>query len=131
VNAVASRLTARRRHGPSPTGAAASPYSSRLISFAIPLRLPRIPLLLGWALLSVSAYGLMWFTPWGDFAPSATPAHTIVVETTMVLAGFASWEVLRTERVTALRAVAAAVGFPLVLVMLWTLWYGLRRHLGW
>jgi len=95
------------------------------------LRLPRIPLLVGWALLSVCAYGLMWFTPWGDFSPTATPPHTVLVETTMVLAGFASWEVLRTERIVAFRAVAGAVGFPIALVLLWTLWYGLRRHLGW
>jgi hypothetical protein len=124
-------LAAGRPDAPDPPRLAAPPIVCGCISFAMPLRLPRTPLLLGWALLSVSAYGLMWFTPWGDFAPTATPAHTIVVETTMVLAGFASWEVLRTERVTALRAVAGAVGFPLVLVMLWTLWYGLRRHLGW
>ncbi len=108
------------------------PYSSRLQFHPYSaLRLPRIPLLVGWALLSVSAYGLMWFTPWGDFSPTATPVHTVFVETTMVMAGFASWEVLRTEKLTAFRAVAGAVGFPLVLVMLWTVWYGVRRHLGW
>ena len=48
----------------------------------------------------------------------------------VVLAAFACWEVFRSERVTPVRAVAAAVGAPLALFVLASLLYGLRRHLA-
>jgi hypothetical protein len=94
------------------------------------VQLPRKPLLTAWALLVAAAYYQMWFTPWGEFSPTATTGQTLLAEATMVVAGLACWEVMRTERVTALRAVAGAVGFPLALVLLYTLWYGLQRHFG-
>ena len=94
------------------------------------MQLPRKPLLIGWALLVPAAYYLMWFTPWGEFSPTATTLQTLQAEGTMVLAAAACWEVLRTEKLTALRAVAGAVGFPLALVLLFTLWYGVRHNFG-
>jgi hypothetical protein len=82
------------------------------------------------AVLTVSAYYLMLFTDWGSHYRLGSPAPAMVLDVTVVLAAFACWEVFRTERVTPVRAVAAAAGSPLALFAALTLWYGLRRHLA-
>lgn len=94
------------------------------------MRVPRTLLLPVCLALTALAYYLILFTTW------ATPYHgggyrgVVMTQAVAALAIFACLEVLRTERITAIRAVAGALAFPLVLVILLTLWYGLRRHVG-
>lgn len=92
------------------------------------VRVPRRILLPLWAGLTLVAYYLLLFTQWGNRYHGGTPAKALVTDAAIVFAAFASLEVLRTEKPVPLRAVAAAVGLPLALVALLTLWYGLRRH---
>jgi len=92
------------------------------------MRLPRTVLLVLWVALTLLAYYLVLFTPWSAYARAGRPLPTIVTEACIVLAAFACLEVLRSEKLVPLRALAGAVGFPLVLVTLLTLWIGLRRY---
>lgn len=93
------------------------------------MRLPRNLLLVLWVALTLLAYYLVLFTPWSAYAPAGRPLPTIITETCIVLAAFACLEVLRSEKLVQLRALAGAVGFPLVMVTLLTLWLGARRYL--
>jgi hypothetical protein len=92
------------------------------------VRIPRLILLPACAVLTVAAYSIFLLTNWGNPYHGGSYFGTVATEVLMVLAAFACLEVVRTETVVALRAVAAAVGFPLLLVLLLTLWIGLRRY---
>jgi hypothetical protein len=94
------------------------------------MRIPRIPLLVACAVLTVSAYAIFLLTNWGNPYHGGSYLGAIATEGLMVLAAFTCIEVVRTEKVVALRALAGAVGFPLLLVIALTLWYGVRRYLA-
>jgi hypothetical protein len=89
------------------------------------VQLPRKTLLALWSVLTPLAYYLVLFTNWGHRYQGSGPLRALAAEAAVVLAAFACLEVLRREKLVALRAVAGALGFPLVLVALLTLWYGL------
>jgi hypothetical protein len=92
------------------------------------VRLPRIVLLPVCAGLTGLAYYLILFTNIGNVYHGGTFPGTVMTQTVAVFAVFSCIEVMRTERVLPLRALAGAVGVPLVLVTLLTLWYGVRRY---
>lgn len=79
--------------------------------------------------LTVLAYSLFLLTNWGNPYHGGSYFGTVVTESVMVLAAFACVEVLRSEKVVAFRALAAAAGFPLLLALALTLWLGVRRYL--
>jgi hypothetical protein len=90
--------------------------------------LPRIVLLLACAGLTGLAYYLVLFTNIGNVYHGGTFPGTVMTQAVAVFAVFSCIEVMRTEKVVALRALAGAVGAPLVLVTLLTVWYGVRRY---
>ena len=92
------------------------------------MQLPGKPLLALWGVLTLLSYYLVLFTAWGNAWQGARPWQEVATQAVVVVAAFLCLEVVRTEKRVALRAVAGAVGFPLALVTLLTLWYGLRRH---
>jgi 4-amino-4-deoxy-L-arabinose transferase-like glycosyltransferase len=92
------------------------------------VRVPRVALLLLWAVLTAVTYFLVLFTNFGNPYHGGTYFGTVVTETVGVLATFAGLEIIRTEKIVPLRAIAGAVGVPLVLVILLTFWYGVRRY---
>jgi hypothetical protein len=94
------------------------------------MRLPRIALLLTWAGLTGLAYYLILFTTWGNVYHGASYLGVVLTDMVTVLAILSCLEVLRSEPVVAFRALAGAVGAPLVLVTLLLLWYGVRRYLA-
>lgn len=93
-----------------------------------PVHLPRKLLLPLAIALTGLAYYLVLFTDWPSYYHGGGPLHTVIADVVVVLGAFSCWELFRTERIVQVRAVAAAVGFPLTLVALAMLWYGLRRH---
>jgi hypothetical protein len=93
-------------------------------------RIPRVALLPLCVALTLAAYGLLFFTDWSNAYHGGGALRTVALDAAVVLAAFSCWEVFRTEKLTPVRAVAAAVGFPLALVAVLMLWYGLRRHFG-
>lgn len=94
------------------------------------MRIPRPILLPACAVLTIAAYAVFLLTNWGNPYHGGTWFGTVATEAVMVLAAFACLEVVRTETVVAFRALAAAVGFPLLLVLLLSLWIGVRRYLA-
>jgi hypothetical protein len=80
--------------------------------------------------LTAAAYYLVLFSDWGNYFHRSSPLKVVVLDSAVVLGAFACLEVFRTERFTPVRAVAAALGCPLALVALLTLWYGLKRHMS-
>ena len=92
------------------------------------MRLPRIVLLLLWVGLTGLAYYLILFTNLGNYYLGASYRGAVLTQVVAVLAVFSCLEVLRTEKVVALRALAGAVGAPLALATLLMLWYGVRRY---
>lgn len=94
------------------------------------MKVPRMMLLAACVVLTLSAYYLALFTNWGHAYHGGTPLGTVIVLSAVVLGAFSCWEVFRTERLTPIRATAAAVGVPLALVALLTLWYGARRYVA-
>lgn len=94
------------------------------------MRIPRLPLLIGCVVLTLLAYSLFLFTNWGNPYHGGSYPGAVTTEAVLVLAAFACLEVVRTEKVTAFRALAGAVGFPLLLVIAITLWYGVRRYVA-
>lgn len=94
------------------------------------MRVPRTALLSVCAGLTALAYYLVLFTGWGNLYHGATYLGAVMTEAVAVLAAFSCLEVLRTERVLAFRALAGALGVPLLLVILLTLWYGVRRYVA-
>jgi hypothetical protein len=92
------------------------------------MTLPRRFLLPLWVVLVLSAYYLVLFTNLGNYYRGGTPAGTVLVDAAIVVGAFSSWEVFRSERFLPLRAIALAVGIPLVLVALLTLWLDLNRY---
>ena len=94
------------------------------------MTLPRRFLLPLWVVLVLAAYYLVLFTNLGNYYHRGTPAGTVLVDAAVVVAAFSSWEVFRVEVLVPLRAIAVAVGIPLVLVALLTLWLGLNRYVA-
>ena len=94
------------------------------------MHIPRKVLLPLCVALTLSAYGLLFFTDWASAWHGGGPLRSVALDAAVVLAAFSCWEVFRSERLTPVRAVAAAVGVPLALVALQLLWLGLRRHFG-
>ena len=90
--------------------------------------LPRRLLLPLWVVLVLAAYYLVLFTNFGNHRHGGTLAGNVLVDAAVVVAAFSSWEVFRAERFVPLRAIAVAVGLPLLLVALLTLWLGLNRY---
>ena len=93
------------------------------------VRLPRTLLLVICVELTALAYYLILFTNVGNLYHGGSYGGVVVTQTVAVLAIFLCLEVMRTEKVTAIRALAGAFGAPLVLVTLLMLWYGVRRYL--
>ena len=94
------------------------------------MRIPRAALLPLLAVLTGAAYYLVLFKNWASPYRGVGDLHMFVTQAVAVLAAFACFEVIRSEKVVALRALAGALGFPLLLVIALTLWYGVRRHVG-
>lgn len=92
------------------------------------MRLPRSVLLPLCCCLTAAAYYLILFTGQGSYYRGNSRWGVLAFDSVVVLAAFACWEVFRTERLTQIRALAAAVGAPLAILVLATLLYGLRRH---
>lgn len=80
--------------------------------------------------LTLSAYGLLFFTDWSNAYHGGGVLRSVAFDAAVVLGAFSCWEVFRTETRTPVRALAAAVGVPLALVALLLLWYGVQRHLA-
>jgi hypothetical protein len=93
------------------------------------VRLPRNLLLVVCAELVALAYYLILFTNVGNLYHGGSYGGVVVTQGIAVLAIFSCVEVMRTEKVVAFRALAGAVGVPLVLVTLLMVWYGVRRYL--
>lgn len=91
------------------------------------MRLPRTVLLFVSASLVALAYALILFTNFGNAFYGGTYLGAVTTDAIAVLAVFSCLEVVRTERAVALRAVAGALGTPLLLALLLTLWYAVRR----
>ncbi|MDB5897071.1 MAG: hypothetical protein JWP22_1440 [Ramlibacter sp.] len=92
------------------------------------MRIPRPALLSLSAVLTALAYYLVLFTNWGNAYHGGAYLGTVFTDAVAVLAVFACAEVMRSEKAVPLRAVAGALGAPLVLVLALMLWYGIRRH---
>jgi hypothetical protein len=91
------------------------------------VRLPRFVLLAICLVLTAAAYYLILFT--GLASPyRGSYGGAVITDVVAVLAIFACLEVIRTETITATRAVAGALAVPLLLVILLTLWYGVQRY---
>jgi transposase InsO family protein len=94
------------------------------------VHLPRTALLFLCAGLTTLAYGLILFTDWGSAYHGGSYRGAVITQAVAALAAFSCLEVVRSERVTAFRALAGALGVPLLLVLLLTLWYGARRYVA-
>ena len=94
------------------------------------MSVPRPALWLLCAALTALAYYLVLFTSYGNPYHGGSYLGAVLTEAVTVLAAFACAEVVRTERLVPVRAVAGALGVPLVLVVALTLWYGIRRYIG-
>ena len=93
------------------------------------LRLPRVLLLVVCAELTALAYYLILFTNLGNLYFGKSYLGAVLTQGVAVLAIFSCVEVMRSEKVTALRALAGAFGAPLVAATLLMFWNGLRRFL--
>jgi hypothetical protein len=98
------------------------------MSMTSPRTTSRPALLALFAVLTASAYYLILFTNWGNPYHGGKYLGAVLTEGVAVLAAFACLEVVRTEKVLAIRVLAGVLGVPLILVVLLTLWYGLRRY---
>ena len=94
------------------------------------MKIPRKLLLPLCVALVAVAYYLVLFTEAGNYYHGGTPLKAVTLDAAVVLAAFACWEVFRSEKITPVRAVAAAVGVPLALVAAFTLCYGLWRYVA-
>jgi hypothetical protein len=94
------------------------------------VQLPRIVLLALSALVTATAYYLLLFTTWASTYQGGSPIRNVIAYAAIVLGASCCLEVLRSDPAVPVRAVAGAVGFPLVLVTLLTLSYGLRRFVA-
>ena len=92
------------------------------------VRLPRPALLALTVVLTSWAYYLILFTNWGNRFHGGSYVGAVVTQAAAVSAAFTCLEVMRTEKVVALRAVAGADGVPLVLSVALMLWYGVRGY---
>ena len=93
------------------------------------LRVPRVLLLVVCAELTALAYYLILFTNYGNLYFGRSYGGVELTEAVAVLAIFACAEVMRTEKLVALRALAGAFGAPLVAATLLMFWIGLRHYL--
>ena len=92
------------------------------------MHVPKTALLCACSALTGLAYYLILFTDWGNPYHGGSYRGAVMTDAVAVLAIFSCLEVFRTERIIAARAVAGALAVPLLLVILVTLWYGLRRY---
>ena len=97
---------------------------------ALLLRIPRPVLLSLVVALPAWAYYLILFTNWANPYHGGSYLRAVFTQAAAVLAVFACVEVMRTEKAVPLRALAGAVGVPLVLVIALMLWHGVRRYVG-
>ena len=93
------------------------------------LRVPRVLLLVVCAELTALAYYLILFTNYANVYLARSYGGVVLTEAVAVLAIFACAEVMRTEKLVALRALAGAFGAPLVAATLLMFWIGLRHYL--
>ncbi|MBE7368848.1 hypothetical protein [Ramlibacter pallidus] len=93
-------------------------------------RLRRPGLVLLALALVLLAYWLVLFTNWGRPYHGGTYVGVVFVGSVEVLAAAACLEVFRAEAFVPVRALAGALGVPLVLVFLLTLWYLARMYLA-
>jgi hypothetical protein len=101
----------------------------KILNVRLQVQLPRKVLLPLCAALTVLAYYLVLFAGWANYH-GGSPFQTVMTDGLLVVAAFSCLEVVRTERLLPIRAIAGAVGLPLVLVTLLVLWYGLRRYVA-
>jgi hypothetical protein len=94
------------------------------------MRIPRPALLSLSAALTAAAYYLILFTNLGNAYYGGSYRGQVLTDVLAVLATFACLEVVRSERVLAVRALAGALAVPLILVMLLLFWYGIQRYLA-
>jgi hypothetical protein len=94
------------------------------------MRLPRTVLLALCALLTAAAYYAILFTNWANYYRGAAYLGVVGTQAVLVLAVFCCVEVMRTERLLPIRALAGALGVPLALVILLLCWYGVHRYLA-
>ena len=80
--------------------------------------------------LTALAYYLILVRDWSNPYRGGNYPGAVLTQGVAVLAAFACVEVMRTERTVPVRALAGALGAPLVLVIALLLWYGVRRHVG-
>lgn len=95
-----------------------------------PVRIPRVALLPASAILTASAYYLILFTNWGNAYHGGSYRGAVVTDALTVLAAAGCGEIVRTDKSVPVRAIAGALGVPLVLVLALTLWYGVQRYLA-
>ena len=94
------------------------------------MRISRKVLLPACAALTANAYYLVMLTHWGSYYHSGGPVGSMVVNAFVVLAAYSCLEVLRTEKVITFRVIAALLGVPLALFVLFSLWYGLKPYVS-
>jgi hypothetical protein len=94
------------------------------------MHIPRNILLSLLAVLTALAYYLILFKHWGNPYQGSSYLRALLTQAVAVLAAFACVEVIRSEKAVPLRALAGALGFPLLSVVALVLWYGIRRHVA-
>lgn len=92
------------------------------------MRLPRFVLLAVCAALLAVAYYLVLGTSWGNLYHAGSYRGAVLAHAVLVLAVFACAEVIRSEKQVQLRALAGAFGAPLLAVIAWLFWAGLRHY---
>lgn len=94
------------------------------------MRLPRNVLLTTCGALTLLSYYLLVFTQWGNYYHGGGPVDKVLLDAFIVLAAFSCLEVVRTERVTALRVLCSLLGLPLAFFALVSLWYGVKAYIA-
>jgi len=92
------------------------------------MRIPPKLLLPVAAGLTLLAYYLVLFTNGANPYLSATYGATLLTQGAVVVAAGACLEVVRSDKRTAVRALAGALAAPLLLVLVLLAWWGLRRQ---
>jgi hypothetical protein len=94
------------------------------------VRVPRFILLPLFVVLAASAYYLLLLANTGNPYHGGTYRGAVVTDAIEALAVFVGVEVMRTERVFPIRAMAGAISFPLALVIAFTLASGVYRYVA-
>ncbi|MCC2673512.1 MAG: hypothetical protein K0R58_459 [Ramlibacter sp.] len=93
------------------------------------MRVPQPLLLSLFVALAASAYYLIFFTNAGN-PYLGTYREVIFMDAVAVLAVFFGVEIIRTERVVPIRALAGALSFPLASVVVVTFGYRVYRYIA-